>query len=84
MNLLEMKTHRVLTFGKYKGRFVHDICCIDPSYITWLENNTNFKLNDEERKHHEEFSNRGKQNYLHVHPGGEARCNPWEFWAYGV
>ena len=82
MNLLDMKTHRTLTFGKYKGRLVHDICYLNPSYLKWLEENTDFKMNDEEREHYKEWINiRGNRGY-DVHPGGEARCNPWESWTY--
>jgi hypothetical protein len=82
MNWLDIKTRRILTFGKYKGKLVHDICWIDPSYLTWLENNTSFRMNNEEREHYREWVNKNKK--IHdVHPGGEACCDSWESWVYG-
>lgn len=32
----------VLTFGKYKGETVGDILEVDPQYLIWLHNNSEF------------------------------------------
>lgn len=72
-------THRKFTFGKFKGEDILDVCYANPSYITWLLNNTDFKLNDDEMEVYEEYKKKRRHSY---HPGGEAACDPWEMWAW--
>lgn len=47
----ESPSSRLLTFGKYKGREVKDVMEKDPSYISWIIENTQFSLTDEEQEY---------------------------------
>lgn len=47
----EYISSRLLDFGKYKGREVKDIMEKDPSYISWIIENTRFSLTEEEMEY---------------------------------
>lgn len=42
----------VLTFGKYQGMTVEDVCDLDPNYMDWVrENVTRFEIDTEVDKY---------------------------------
>ena len=43
--ILSMSSY--LTFGRYKGQTVADVVDINPEYIIWVEENTDWVFDDE-------------------------------------
>lgn len=60
-----------MPFGKYRGETIQDILDVDPNYLVWVHNNTDFELGYELL---EEAENNGKPN--HTFKGWTSRYDP--------
>lgn len=55
----------ILTFGKYRGYYIHDIYMIDPQYIIWIANKFNARTKNEFR--FKELATMYKKVFLDLH-----------------
>lgn len=84
----DLRFGRKFWFGKYKGDYIYRVILVNPPYVKWLLNNTQFNLNDTEQwwfNHIQELSSQiyadkvidlAVQHLSEFMPSDE-ECNPY-------